>query len=133
MPTPCCSGERSPTTYRSVSNVHCHARNAPIGSGKCSTSWDCSVVRTIIPGSCPAACSSGCKLRALALRPAVMLMDEPFAALDAMTKASLQDELLRLRDQTKTSFVFITHDIEEATYVGALVAVVNGSAGGTER
>ena len=56
--------------------------------------------------------------RALALRPAVMLMDEPFAALDAMTKASLQDELLRLRDRTHTSLVFITHDIEEAVYLG---------------
>lgn len=67
--------------------------------------------------------------RALALRPAVMLMDEPFAALDAMTKAGLQDELLRLRDQTQTSFVFITHDIEEAVYLGDRVAVLKGSPG----
>ena len=67
--------------------------------------------------------------RALALRPAVMLMDEPFAALDAMTKASLQDELLRLRDRTHTSFVFITHDIEEAVYLGDRVAVLKGSPG----
>ena len=67
--------------------------------------------------------------RALALRPAVMLMDEPFAALDAMTKAGLQDELLRLRDQTGTSFVFITHDIEEAVYLGDRVAVLKGTPG----
>jgi NitT/TauT family transport system ATP-binding protein len=67
--------------------------------------------------------------RALALQPAVMLMDEPFAALDAMTKAGLQDELLKLRDQTRTSFVFITHDIEEAVYLGDRVAVLNGSPG----
>jgi NitT/TauT family transport system ATP-binding protein len=67
--------------------------------------------------------------RALALRPAVMLMDEPFAALDAMTKAGLQDELLRVRDRTGTSFVFITHDIEEAVYLGDRVAVLNGSLG----
>jgi NitT/TauT family transport system ATP-binding protein len=67
--------------------------------------------------------------RALALRPAVMLMDEPFAALDAMTKAGLQDELLRLRDRTRTSFVFITHDIEEAIYLGDRVAVLHGSPG----
>jgi NitT/TauT family transport system ATP-binding protein len=67
--------------------------------------------------------------RALALRPAVMLMDEPFAALDAMTKSGLQDELLRLRDRTRTSFVFITHDIEEAIYLGDRVAVLNGSPG----
>lgn len=71
--------------------------------------------------------------RALALRPAVMLMDEPFAALDAMTKAGLQDELLRLRDQTGTSFVFITHDIEEAVYLGDRVAVLNGTPGRIER
>jgi len=70
--------------------------------------------------------------RALALRPAVMLMDEPFAALDAMTKAGLQDELLRLRDQTRTSFVFITHDIEEAVYLGDRVAVLRGSPGRIE-
>ena len=67
--------------------------------------------------------------RALALRPAVMLMDEPFAALDAMTKAGLQDELLRLRDRTQTSLVFITHDIEEAIYLGDRVAVLKGSPG----
>src|ERR1700722_17006702 len=71
--------------------------------------------------------------RALALRPAVMLMDEPFAALDAMTKAGLQDELLRLRDRTRTSFVFITHDIEEAVYLGDRVAVLNGSPGRIEQ
>jgi NitT/TauT family transport system ATP-binding protein len=71
--------------------------------------------------------------RALALRPAVMLMDEPFAALDAMTKAGLQDELLRLRDRTRTSFVFITHDIEEAIYLGDRVAVLNGSPGRIEQ
>src|SRR5579871_1117448 len=56
--------------------------------------------------------------RALAVRPAVLLMDEPFAALDAMTKASLQDELLRVREETGCSIVFITHDIEEAVYLG---------------
>jgi len=71
--------------------------------------------------------------RALALRPAVMLMDEPFAALDAMTKAGLQDELLRVRERTGTSFVFITHDIEEAVYLGDRVAVLNGSPGRIEQ
>ena len=70
--------------------------------------------------------------RALALQPSVLLMDEPFAALDAMTKAGLQDELLRLRDKTKASFVFITHDIEEAVYLGDRVAVLNGSPGRIE-
>ena len=71
--------------------------------------------------------------RALALRPSIILMDEPFAALDAMTKAGLQDELLRLRDETRTSIVFITHDIEEAVYLGDRVAVLNGSPGRIEQ
>ncbi len=64
--------------------------------------------------------------RALAVQPSVLLMDEPFAALDAMTKASMQDELLRLRDKTGTSIVFITHDIEEAIYLGDRVAMLSG-------
>ncbi len=67
--------------------------------------------------------------RALATRPSVLLMDEPFAALDAMTKASLQDELLRLRDETGASIVFITHDIEEAIYLGDEVSVLIGPPG----
>src|SRR5258707_1077657 len=65
--------------------------------------------------------------RALALNPSVLLMDEPFAALDAMTKASLQDELLRVRDKTGANIVFITHDIEEAVYLGDRVAVLRGT------
>jgi NitT/TauT family transport system ATP-binding protein len=59
----------------------------------------------------------------------VLLMDEPFAALDAMTKASLQDELLRVRAQTGASIVFITHDIDEAVYLGDRVAVLSGMPG----
>jgi NitT/TauT family transport system ATP-binding protein len=56
-------------------------------------------------------------------------MDEPFAALDAMTKAKLQDELLRLRKETNISIVFITHDIEEAIYLGDEVYVMKGPPG----
>ena len=58
------------------------------------------------------------------MRPSVLLMDEPFAALDAMTKASLQDELHRVREETGTSIVFVTHDIEEAVYLGDRIAVI---------
>jgi NitT/TauT family transport system ATP-binding protein len=67
--------------------------------------------------------------RALAVRPSVLLMDEPFAALDAMTKATLQDELHRVRDETGTSIIFVTHDIEEAVYLGDRIAVITGSPG----
>ncbi len=67
--------------------------------------------------------------RALAMRPSVLLMDEPFAALDAMTKASLQDELYKVREQTGTSIIFVTHDIEEAVYLGDRIGVITGSPG----
>lgn len=67
--------------------------------------------------------------RALAVRPSVLLMDEPFAALDAMTKASLQDEMHRVRDETGTSIIFVTHDIEEAVYLGDRIAVITGTPG----
>jgi len=67
--------------------------------------------------------------RALALAPEAMLMDEPFGALDAMTKASLQDEVLRVHAETGTTFVFITHDIEEAVYLGDRIAVLEGPPG----
>ena len=65
--------------------------------------------------------------RALALRPSVLLMDEPFAALDAMTKAALQDELLRVRAETGATVVFVTHDIEEAVYLSDRIAVLAGA------
>jgi len=67
--------------------------------------------------------------RALAQQPSVLLMDEPFGALDAMTKAVLQDELLRIHSTTDTTFVFITHDIEEAVYLGDRVAILDGPPG----
>ena len=52
--------------------------------------------------------------RALAGDPAVMLMDEPFGAIDAITRASLQDEILRLQRQLKKTILFVSHDVEEA-------------------
>jgi NitT/TauT family transport system ATP-binding protein len=67
--------------------------------------------------------------RALAVRPSVLLMDEPFGALDAMTRALLQDELMRVRRETSCSIVFVTHDIEEAVYLGDRIAVINGAPG----
>jgi NitT/TauT family transport system ATP-binding protein len=65
--------------------------------------------------------------RALVMRPKVLLMDEPFGALDAMTKSQLQDELLRVRALTQTTVVFVTHDIDEALYLSDRVLVLSGS------
>lgn len=62
--------------------------------------------------------------RALAMRPEVLLMDEPFGALDAMTKAQLQDELQTVHKATGATIVFVTHDIEEAVYLSDRVLVL---------
>jgi osmoprotectant transport system ATP-binding protein len=62
--------------------------------------------------------------RALAADPSVMLMDEPFGALDPITRARLQDEFLRLQSQVKKTVVFVTHDIDEAIKMGDRIAVL---------
>ncbi|MFD7611463.1 ABC transporter ATP-binding protein [Streptomyces sp. NPDC059828] len=67
--------------------------------------------------------------RSLAYDPDVLLMDEPFAALDAQTRESLQDELLRIWQRTGKTIVFITHGIEEAVYLGGRVAVLTSRPG----
>jgi NitT/TauT family transport system ATP-binding protein len=65
--------------------------------------------------------------RALVMRPKVLLMDEPFGALDAMTKAQLQDELLKVAAVTGATVVFVTHDIDEAVYLSDRVLVLAGT------
>jgi NitT/TauT family transport system ATP-binding protein len=65
--------------------------------------------------------------RALAMRPTALLMDEPFGALDAMTKGQLQDELLRLHEVTGATIVFVTHDTEEAVYLSDRIIALVGS------
>jgi NitT/TauT family transport system ATP-binding protein len=56
-------------------------------------------------------------------------MDEPFGALDAITKASLQDVLLRVQQETGATVVFITHDLDEAIYLSDRVLVISGNPG----
>jgi NitT/TauT family transport system ATP-binding protein len=67
--------------------------------------------------------------RCLAQEPRVMLMDEPFGALDAMTRQGLQDEIARLATEQRVTVVFITHDLEEAIYLGDRVVALAPNPG----
>jgi osmoprotectant transport system ATP-binding protein len=62
--------------------------------------------------------------RALAADPPVLLMDEPFSAVDPIVRKGLQDELLRIQDELGKTIVFVTHDIDEAVKIGTMVAVM---------
>ena len=64
-------------------------------------------------------------VRALAASPEIMLLDEPFGAIDAITRAKLQDELLRIHRGSGKTFVFVTHDVTEALKLGTKVLVVD--------
>jgi len=67
--------------------------------------------------------------RALANQPRVLLMDEPFGALDAQTRAVMQDNLLELRDRIKATIVFVTHDIDEAIVLADRVLIMSAGPG----
>lgn len=67
--------------------------------------------------------------RCLAQEPDVLLMDEPFGALDAMTRQNLQDEVARLSAESGTTVVFVTHDLEEAIYLGDRVISMESHPG----
>ena len=67
--------------------------------------------------------------RSLAFNPDVLLMDEPFAALDAQTRETLQSELLRIWEKTGKTIIFITHGIDEAVYLGQRVVVLSANPG----
>jgi NitT/TauT family transport system ATP-binding protein len=67
--------------------------------------------------------------RALAMEPDILLMDEPFAALDALTRRKMQEELLRLWDDVRFTVLFVTHSIEEAIVVGSRILVLSPHPG----
>lgn len=67
--------------------------------------------------------------RALAINPAILLMDEPFSALDAQTREVLQRELLRIQLETRKTVLFVTHDLDEAIYVSDRVVVLGAKPG----
>jgi NitT/TauT family transport system ATP-binding protein len=67
--------------------------------------------------------------RTLALRPSVILMDEPFGALDAQTRSEMQQLLLKIWDETASTILFVTHDVEEAIYLADRIFIMSAHPG----
>jgi NitT/TauT family transport system ATP-binding protein len=71
--------------------------------------------------------------RALAIDPAILLMDEPFSALDAQNREVLQQELLRIHRSTGKTILFVTHDLDEAIYLSDRIIVMGAKPGRIKR
>jgi len=89
---------------------------------------------TEFAGAYPHTLSGGMKqrvaiARGMAMEPAILLMDEPFAALDALTRRKMQEELLRLWDDTRFTVLFVTHSIPEAITVGNRILLLSPRPG----
>jgi len=87
--------------------------------------------RRSTPGSSRAGCNSAWRSpRAIACRPQVLLMDEPFASVDAQTRADLEDLVLGIRRQFGMTVVLVTHDVDESVYMSDRIAVLGGTPTG---
>ena len=67
--------------------------------------------------------------RGLSTNPKILLLDEPFGALDALTRIQMQQELLRIWEEEKTTMIMVTHDIDEAIYLGRRIVVMSARPG----
>jgi NitT/TauT family transport system ATP-binding protein len=92
------------------------------------------VALTKFSGSYPHTLSGGMKqrvaiARAMAMQPEILLMDEPFAALDAFTRTKMQEDLLQLCDDSKFTVLFVTHSIPEAIRIGTRILLLSAQPG----
>jgi NitT/TauT family transport system ATP-binding protein len=71
--------------------------------------------------------------RSLALDPAMLLMDEPFASLDALTRRKMQEELLTIWEATRKTILFVTHSIQEAVILGDRILILSPGPGRVRR
>ena len=67
--------------------------------------------------------------RALASRPKILFMDEPFGALDPITRIKLQEDILKIHKEEKMTVIFVTHDVEEAVYLGSKIVILSPNPG----
>jgi NitT/TauT family transport system ATP-binding protein len=86
--------------------------------------------RAVLPRELSGGMKMRCAIaRALVTRPALLLMDEPFAALDEVTRYRLNDDLLALERELKTTIVFVTHSVYESAYLSTRIAVLSARGG----
>ncbi len=71
--------------------------------------------------------------RALSVRPKILLMDEPFGSLDAITRSALQKELIRIWEETQVTIIFVTHNIDESIILGDRILVLKANPGRLHR
>ena len=91
---------------------------------------DSAALKTPIRRRYPEACSSALRLRApWRFVPSVILMDEPFGALDAQTRSEMQQLLLKVWDETASTILFVTHDVDEAIYLADRIFVMSAHPG----